>query len=438
MSQHTIPNDPFTQLLQRIRQQIAQGQLQEAAQALNAAQAQRPRDARIALLGMRLAEQGGQLDGAVQAARRAVALEPQWPVALIELARLLVNQGAYAEAMQHARQAVAQAAQDMQVLRMALGVAGKAVEREQAVAWARQALAIDPDDVMVRLVLAQQLLDLQDFGPSRQAYEDVLAREPGRYEAQLGLVSLLHQAGQASDARRLADELLARHPDDEQVRYWHGMAHGQAPQLPPTMVAEMFDRQAASFDAHLVRDLQYRVPQLAADRLLALYPDRVFNLLDLGCGTGLLGMCLGPIRGHMIGVDLSEKMIDQAIRHRVYSRFHIVNLLDALRDTPSAHYEAIACLDTLIYVGDLAPVIPDALRILKPSGHFIFSCETAAEDEADWVLRPSNRFAHKASHVQRLCREAGFDDVRIEQLPSLRLEAGQPVPGFLVIARKPA
>ena len=49
----------------------------------------------------------------------------------------------------------------------------------------------------------------------------------------------------------------------------------------------------------------------------------------------------------------------------------------------------------------------------------------------------SNRYAHKASAVERLCRAAGFDEVVIEELPALRLEGGQPLPGFLVTARKP-
>ena len=110
----------------------------------------------------------------------------------------------------------------------------------------------------------------------------------------------------------------------------------------------------------------------------------------------------------------------------------------ALRDTPADHYEAITCLDVLVYVGDLTPVIPNAHRILKAGGHFIFTCEAAADEEPDMVMRGSQRYAHKASHVERLCREAGFDDVRIEHLGALRMENNEPLPGFLVVAHKPA
>ena len=81
----------------------------------------------------------------------------------------------------------------------------------------------------------------------------------------------------------------------------------------------------------------------------------------------------------------------------------------------------------------------ECLRVLKPGGHFIFSCEVAEEDEdGDFVLRDTGRYAHKRSSVERLCREAGFEDIEVEQLEQLRLEGGQPLPGYLVVARKPA
>ena len=105
---------------------------------------------------------------------------------------------------------------------------------------------------------------------------------------------------------------------------------------------------------HMVAGLKYQLPRRIAELLVQTWPDRRFNLLDLGCGTGLLGLYLGPIEGHIIGVELSQKMIDQATRHGVYSRFHRVNLRDALAATPADHYEAIVCADVLPYVGDLA------------------------------------------------------------------------------------
>ena len=438
MSLH-IPNDPFTQRLQQISQWIAQGHLQQAAQALTQAQAQEPQDARIALLGMRLADQAGNPAGALKAAQRAVALAPGWHVALTELAALLARQGKAKEALPLARQAVAAAPQDLKVLRTAAGIADHADDKEQALTWAQTALGLAPDDVQLRAAYAGMLDRAGQFEQARAEYSKVLEVRPGDEEMLRGLFFCTLRLEDMDEARRLADVLIIRHPDDEQIRYWHAVAHGQTPKTQPDItVARLFDDYAERFDLHLVGGLKYHAPERVAQILLALHPDRRFNVLDLGCGTGLLGLYLGRLQGHLIGVDLSEKMIDAAARHGVYSRFHHVNILDALRDTPADHYEVITCLDALVYVGDLAPVIPNALRILKAGGHFIFTCEAANEDEADLVLRPnSNRYAHKASAVERQCREAGFDEVQFEHLESLRNEGGKALPGFIVIARKP-
>ena len=159
------------------------------------------------------------------------------------------------------------------------------------------------------------------------------------------------------------------------------------------------------------------------------------NVLDLGCGTGLLGVCLGRLDGFLIGVDISMKMIEQAARHNVYDRFHNANLLDALRDTPDSTYEVVAALDVFIYAGDLTDTVPDAFRLIVPHGDFLFSCEAAPEDGPDLVLQASGRYAHKRSHAMAVCREAGFTSVEIEDLV-LRYEGDQPVQGFLVSARK--
>ncbi|HMA10071.1 MAG TPA: SAM-dependent methyltransferase, partial [Ramlibacter sp.] len=64
-------------------------------------------------------------------------------------------------------------------------------------------------------------------------------------------------------------------------------------------------------------------------------------------------------------------------------------------------------------------------------------CERAQENEADLVLRPTQRYAHKASHVEALCRAAGFEPITLEPV-ILHHDQNEPVAGFLVIARKPA
>ncbi len=435
----TTTPDLLTQELMRVRHWIDTGRLPDAAKALNDLQSRHPNDARVLLVGMRLAQRAGNAEAAIKAARRALVLAPGWHVAQIELALLLARQQQGDEALQLARQALAGAPTVVDVWVGAINTALFSGNPDQTQDWADQAVRRFPDNAGIRLFLARHLVAQQRHRDAIPHFEYIHERAPGHEETLRGLLTCALAVSDEPAARQWADRLLALKPDDTGAQYWHAIAHGQTPQTqPPEIVTGIFDDYAQNFDMHLVRGLQYRTPERVAQILLERHPDRRFNLLDLGCGTGLVGVYLGRIEGHIIGVDLSEKMIEQAARHGIYSRFHQINVLDALRETPADHYEAIACADVLVYVGDLGPVIPNALRILKAGGEFIFSCESASEDEADLVMRPSQRYAHKASDVERRCRAAGFDEVVIEHLPMLRMEHGQPLPGFIVTARKPA
>jgi len=437
MSNYTISNDALTQELQHIGSLIASAQLQQAAKALNDVQKRHGDDARIYLLGSRLAEQAGNAPGALQAAERAQKAAPAWPVATMELAMLLLRQGKQAQALEQARRGMALAPDDFDVTRRSVGIAIQANDLPATVEWLRKAVALRPNEQMLRSLLAAQLVAAKEGEEALALYDQLVQEQPWDTETLAGRAQAALLLGKNEQARQDAEALLRLEPGNASHQHLLALARGEQPKTQPEeKVKALFDRFASTFDVTLWRNLEYRVPQQVAGILLQAHPDRKFNLLDLGCGTGLVGACLGRIDGFIIGVDLSEEMIRKAALHNVYERFHNVNVLDALRETPKDHYEAITCCDVLVYVGDLSEVVPNALRILKPGGHFIFSCEAATEDEEDMVLRPTSRFAHKASAVQRLCEETGFESVEIEHLPQLRTEGGQPLPGFLVTARK--
>ena len=435
--------DPLAREMGGILKFINDGRLQDAAHALNALQRRAPGDARVPLLGMRMAQRAGNAKGAVEMAQRAVQLAPGWHVAHVELAQALTHTGNIKEAMQSARRAIQFAPNDVQVLARAISIAELDKESDDVFAWIDAALPLVPpgSPLRARLLLVRGNEHFKRGRPAeaRADFEALLAANADDEVAQRAMAVLELAEGRHEAAIVWLDKLRARHPEDRNLYILWEQAHGRTP---PTRMASdirnLFDDYAEQFDLHLVRVLHYDSPKRVADIIRELRPDMKFNLLDLGCGTGLLGVYLGPIQGHMIGVDLSRKMLERAARHKLYARFHQVNVLDALRETPADHYEVITCLDALIYIGDLQPVVSNASRILKAGGHFISTYERMQEDEVgDMVLRlPSTRYAHKESAVVKLHKDTGFDDVRVIDLPQLRSEAGQPLPGFIVVARK--
>lgn len=434
----TTPADPIAKRLQTVQHLITSGKLSEAADRLNAVAKSAPMDPRVYLLGMRLGEAAGNPQRAEEAARRAVELEPTWPVGITEYAALLARQGRFDEALALGRRAVALDPRNVQVLAMMADVAQDAQQLELALQWQSQLAEVMPQNAGVRLLIATNLRRLGRQDEAIQRYDELLAVQPDDSAALLGRAQAHHAKGDDTAAMQDCEALLAREPGNPEYLFLQALVSGQTPASQPDAVVKgLFDPIAHSFDEHLVVGLKYKLPKQVAEMIKGWYPALKLNVLDLGCGTGLLGACLGRVDGFLIGVDLSEQMTAQAIRHHVYDRFHHVNVLDALRETPASLYDVIAALDVFIYVGDLTAAIPDAHRILVPGGRFVFSCETAAEDEADLVLRPTGRYAHKRSQVEALCRAAGFAEVAIQDC-DLRLEQDQPIAGFLVVATKAA
>ncbi|MFC4927383.1 MULTISPECIES: methyltransferase domain-containing protein [Delftia] len=437
MSATSIPADINRKHLEMARQQIAKGDLQKAAQTLNKAHRQVPGDARVFMLGGLMAEKAGNIGKAGEAFERCLELAPMWGPGILETALFRARHNEFESAVELAEKVARIEPHNSQVLAGVVDISHRAGHLEMAVRHLRRGLELHKGDPMLRQYLASDLDSLGQKSEAQQLWDELVTEFPEQPAYRLGRVKSHISGGTATSA--LADILLLQEqfPEDESLAHYASLAKGETPSHQPVAIhMTMFDNMAKQFDKHLVLELGYQLPKLVAQQLIERHPNKDFNLLDLGCGTGLLGACLKPMQGFLIGVDSSLKMIEEAAKHGVYDRFHNVDLLGALQNTPANEYDVLTLLDVLIYVGDAQMVIPNAARILKTGGEFIFSCETAPEEGPDLVLQSSQRYAHKRSHIETLCKQAGFS-VSTEELV-LRQEGGEPVQGFVVTATKTA
>lgn len=438
MSATNNATDRNLPLLHKAREQIANGELKNAAITLNQANKTVPGDARVFMLGGLMAEKAGNAKGAQESMRRAVKLAPDWAPGQLELALLLARMNQFGPALEAAETALKLEPNNLRVLAGCIDVAHRAGNLGMAMRLLRRGLELVPNDPQLTLLLANDLHATQQHDEALGLWNQLLTDHPDHPDALFGRLKTSLAVNDLPTARLDVAKLLQMQPDSAVFAYFSELAHGRTPpQQPEELNRQLFDHAADTFDQHLVQTLRYRLPKLVADRLLRGRPDRRFNVLDLGCGTGLLGACLGRLQGALVGVEISPKMIEQAARHGVYDKIHTVNLHDALEATPANLYEVIAALDVFIYAGDLHTAIPNAHRILVPGGQLVLSCETAAEDGPEMVLNASGRYAHKRSHAEALCVAAGYTDLQLEDL-ELRQENGKPVPGFIVWARKAA
>ena len=84
---------------------------------------------------------------------------------------------------------------------------------------------------------------------------------------------------------------------------------------------ERYDVWAADYDSDL-DDLRWTAPQAGADRCNH-FAKPGAEILDAGCGTGLVGVALAAMgRERIVGFDLSEGMLQRSAARGVYAELH--------------------------------------------------------------------------------------------------------------------
>jgi predicted TPR repeat methyltransferase len=269
----------------------------------------------------------------------------------------------------------------------------------------------------------------------RQALE----RAPAWPPAWLALGDACRHAGDTAEAAAAWRRCLALDPADRLGAGPRLAEAGEAPAvgaISPAYVARLFDDYAPRFEQHLVQSLGYRGPALVSEALAGAAPGRRFaRVLDLGCGTGLMGDALRPLAGWLGGCDLSAAMLERARARSVYDSLARCDLLAALAAEEPGALDLAVAADVLIYVPDLAPVFAAAARALPPGGLFAFTTQDVAGEGPDVAVGADLRVRHAGAHVILLAREAGFD-VAARASRWARRERGEPVPGLVAVLRR--
>ena len=253
----------------------------------------------------------------------------------------------------------------------------------------------------------------------------------------------LEKAGREDEAAAAWREVLALDPADHggaSIRL-AALRRGDAPdRAPDAYVRTLFDQHAERFDEVLVERLGYRVPWQMRRLLEECAPGPYARLIDLGCGTGLVGSALSGLAAHVTGVDLSEAMLDRAFDRGIYDELYVGGVLEFLEaedeegDAPP--WDLVAAADMLPYLGAVPPLFQGVARQTTPGGLWIFSTEALAEESDRGVeVGRKQRFAHAPSHIRRELDRAGFDPLAAEDIV-VRYDEGAPVPGELVLARR--
>jgi predicted TPR repeat methyltransferase len=373
----------------------------------------------------------GELPAAARHASRAVELSPQDADARHRYGVLLSMLGDLPATVEQFR-----AAADLRPsLSYHLGATlGKLAAQEEALDFFARAMLAAPESGEPYLLAGRALFELGRRPEAVETFRRATQLMPETWHVWHDFALVLEAEGHSSEAAEAFAKAGQLGMTDEAQLHLAAMGKTQAPATAPAAyVRRLFDDYAGKFDQSLVGLLQYQTPQLLVQAVRAVTdgsPDVArWNIIDLGCGTGLCGKLLRPLAKRLIGVDLSPRMIEQASKSGAYDQLILGDVVETLLAHRDA-FDLITAADVFVYVGDLGPVFRAAAGSLRAGGFFAFSVEHC-EGNA-YQIGPSRRYAHPPDYVRRLAEENGFT-VRSFNPATLRLEKGQKVEGRLVV-----
>ena len=338
------------------------------------------------------------------------------------------NAGRFAEAERSFAAAVALMPQSAVPMGSRAAALMKLGRPEDALAVVDAVLAREHGNVAALGLRALALAELHRRPEALEAFERALAADPKSGTLWLYRGNLLVELKQPDDAIQSYEKALAHGADEQLTRYYLNALRGeQVEDMPRAFVENLFDKYAVRFDEHLVHELQYQVPTVLAKHLAAM-GRRFERVLDLGCGTGLVGRIAKAIMVHIEGVDLSMGMLQVAAESGAYEKLVHGEIAEFLRSAQGP-YDLVVCADVLVYVGALDEVFKHVARCLEPGGVFALTIEDAGEGTERMVLRPSRRFAHAEHYILELSARNGLA-VQAMQRGMLRAESEVPMPGI--------
>ena len=132
--------------------------------------------------------------------------------------------------------------------------------------------------------------------------------------------------------------------------------------------AQHYDGWADTYDRDLIQTYGYCAHEIAVGRFRELFPATEGPILDVGCGTGLVGVELAR-RGYrrIDGVDISQKMLAHAEETGVYRRLMNENV-ERIGGKLEGQYAAVICVGSF-GIGHLGrAVVGDLIRMARPGG----------------------------------------------------------------------
>lgn len=349
-----------------------------------------------------LKQVNAKLDEAISLHRKSIQLAPNNVTALYNLAFALTEKGEHDAALQTYSKVIQFMPNHVRALCDIAHIYLKSNQAERTLPYLQHAVLIAPNDEQAHL----------NYGAAHNMM--------GNYDL----------------AEASFNEALRVNPDNQTAQYYLAILRGDnsIASSPDKYVQELFDGYAETFDAQLIGKLHYKTPELIGN-MVKKHIDTLkqYNILDLGCGTGLAGIHLEDISEHMIGIDLSSKMLKKAEARNIYDEL-VVSGIEQYFETHNFQPDIVVSADVFVYIGDISAIFDKVSKSLSPNGLFAFSTEDTKDAES-FTLKSSGRYAHNENHIRSLADKNHFVFLD-NQKTIIRYEANEPIHGQVYLLKK--
>lgn len=265
------------------------------------------------------------------------------------------------------------------------------------------------------------------------AFKQAIALRANDGASYRGLAQAQLDQGKREAALKSFRKTLSLIPYDKYAAHMAAALSGEATASATSYVPELFDKYSETFDEHLTGTLAYSVPTAIHDMIAPFATKRPLqSLLDLGCGTGLVGAALHDLIADMDGIDIATQMVRKAEHRGIYRKLCSGDFVATMQGNPdfAGPYDVVAAGDVFIYVGHLESAFAAIRAAIAPDGLFVFSAERSESD--DVAIRSSGRYAHSASYIETLSTRCGFTVIEQRDI-AIRQERNLPIKGYLYL-----
>jgi predicted TPR repeat methyltransferase len=311
---------------------------------------------------------------------------------------------------------------------------------KEAAASYERAILLKPDYADAHNNLGNIWKTLGQRDEARTCFERALLCKPGNPDTHYNLGILCSDTEDRDEAARHFQRCLDLDPDDSRGA---GMllAHlGLAivpDRTPQAQLLSLYEVRSRFWD----RESTYFGHALVAEGLRKHVDHTNLDILDIGCGTGLVGALIRSLAGRLDGVDISPAMLEKAKAKGMYDGLFKADLAPFMTQHADS-YDAVLGAATLIHFGDLRAVFQAAALCLRDKGLFVFTLFSNEADGTDFAVASSDKLArsgcytHGADYVQRLAPESGFSVEALEKAVHEHDEGGNPIPGLVAVLRR--